>query len=354
MNEYLVNLHIHTHYSDGTGSHREVAEAALEVGLDAVIVTDHNVLVQGLDGYYENLDRRVLLLTGEEIHDVHRDPQKNHLLVLGAGRELADQAGDPQQLIQAVRRSGGLSFLAHPIDPAAPAVGEPDISWVDWKVTGFTGIELWNGFSEFKSRIHSKAHAVFYAYQPHRIARGPLPETLKLWDNLLATGRKVAAVGGSDAHALHASLGPLKRTLFPYRFHFQAVNTHVLTRQPLSGVVSADRDLLLGALREGHAFIGYDLPADTRGFRFKAVGKNQAAIMGDEISARHGVTLQITLPGRADCRLIKDGIELKTWHKQEVIAHTTAEPGVYRVEATLPYLGRKRGWIFSNPIYIRD
>ncbi len=46
MEEIIVNLHMHTHYSDGTGSHMDIALAAIECGLDAVIVTDHNVLVE--------------------------------------------------------------------------------------------------------------------------------------------------------------------------------------------------------------------------------------------------------------------------------------------------------------------
>jgi predicted metal-dependent phosphoesterase TrpH len=79
--EYVGNLHTHTRYSDGHGSHEDIALAAIEAGLDFVIVTDHNVWVEGMDGY-RYLDRqRVLLLTGEEIHDQAREPQKNHLLV---------------------------------------------------------------------------------------------------------------------------------------------------------------------------------------------------------------------------------------------------------------------------------
>ena len=30
-----------------------VAEAALQAGLDVIIITDHNVLVQGLEGYHQ-------------------------------------------------------------------------------------------------------------------------------------------------------------------------------------------------------------------------------------------------------------------------------------------------------------
>ena len=52
MHEIVVNLHMHTRYSDGSGTHKDIAEAAMQTGLDAVIVTDHNVLVLGVEGYY--------------------------------------------------------------------------------------------------------------------------------------------------------------------------------------------------------------------------------------------------------------------------------------------------------------
>ena len=69
MHEYIVNLHMHTAYSDGTGSHSDIAQAALQAGIDVVIVTDHNVWVNGPEDYYEDETRRVLLLVGEEVHD---------------------------------------------------------------------------------------------------------------------------------------------------------------------------------------------------------------------------------------------------------------------------------------------
>ena len=95
MHEIVVNLHMHTPYSDGHGSHAEIAQAGLRAGLDAVIVTDHNVLVQGMEGYHREGGKQLLVLVGEEIHDQGRDPQKNHMLVIGAGRELAHLAREP-------------------------------------------------------------------------------------------------------------------------------------------------------------------------------------------------------------------------------------------------------------------
>lgn len=352
MHEIIINLHMHTPYSDGHGSHAEIAQAALKVGLDAVIVTDHNILVTGPEKYYTDGDRRVLLLVGEEVHDQARQPQKNHLLVFGAGRELAALAYDLQLLLDGVRKAGGLSFIAHPTDPEAPAVNEADISWEDWQVQGFTGLELWNGLSEFKSLLKSKLHAIYYAFNPERIAQGPFPETLRKWDELLAAGRRVVAIGGSDAHALPARLGPLRRTLFPYVFHFRTINTHLFLPSPLTGELDEDRRLILENLARGRAFVGYDLPASTRGFRFTAQGKERTAHMGEEISVQGGVTLQVRLPQSTECRLIKDGQVIKTWEKRETCVHITSEPGIYRAEAYIHFRGRRRGWIFSNPIYL--
>ena len=75
--------------------------------------------------------------------------------------------------------------------------------------------------------------------------------------------------------------------------------------------------------------------------------------MGDEISARGGVTLQIMFPSiPSEAFLLKDGKVIER-SKRLAFTHTTDVPGVYRVEAYHHYLGRRRGWIFSNPIYIR-
>lgn len=352
MHEIILNLHMHTRYSDGAGSHAELANAAMSAGLDAIIVTDHNVWVNGPAGYYKGANRRVLLMVGEEIHDQARQPQKNHLLVFGAQRELATFAHDPQLLLDAVSRAGGLAFIAHPVDPAAPSVNQGDISWVDWNVHGFTGLELWNGFSEFKPRIQSKLHAIFYVYFPRRIARGPLPESLHRWDELLASGRRVVAIGGSDAHSNTRRLGPLRWTVFPYEFHFRTVNTHVLLPRPLGADSASDTSMILDALRQGHCFIGYDLPAPTRGFSLTAHGLQQTAQMGDELDCKGGVTLKIRLPRRTGCRLLKDGKPVRTWHDRDICTYITTEPGVYRVEVFIDYLGQRRGWIYSNPVYV--
>ncbi len=156
MQELTINLHMHTIYSDGSGTHAELGKAALKTGVDVLIVTDHNILVEGVNGYFRDGKQKVLVLAGEEVHDQARLPQKNHLLVFGANTELSSLANNPQSLIDAVHQAGGICFIAHPVDPEMPDFGETDISWVDWEVTGYTGIELWNGFSELKTVAKGK------------------------------------------------------------------------------------------------------------------------------------------------------------------------------------------------------
>ncbi|HVN54135.1 MAG TPA: CehA/McbA family metallohydrolase [Anaerolineaceae bacterium] len=353
MQELVVNLHMHTWYSDGHATHAELAEKAIQTGLDAIIVTDHNVWVNGIEGYVQKGKRRVLVLIGEEIHDPARQPQKSHLLVFGANREMCTFSPNIQNLVDQVRHAGGLSFIAHPDDPALTAFGETDITWEDWQVQGYTGIELWNSYSETKTVIHNFLDGLFYAFFPRYIARGPIPATILTWDHLLASGKKVVAIGGSDAHALRKSAGPLHRTIFPYEFHFRGVNTHLWIPDELTGDASIDRQAILDALRLGHAFIGHDLHESARDFRFTAQGKDQTAWMGDEILARGGVTMQVHLPHPAECLLLKDGKVIKTSRARENITHITTEPGVYRIEVYQQALGRRRGWIYSNPIYVR-
>ena len=75
--------------------------------------------------------------------------------------------------------------------------------------------------------------------------------------------------------------------------------------------------------------------------------------MGDELPAKNGVTLQAKLPSAAEMRLLKDGQVIQTWKNKLSCTHITTEPGVYRIEAYRRYLGKLRGWIYSNPIYVR-
>ena len=352
MKELIANLHNHTIYSDGSAAHSFVIEQALDAGIDVLIITDHNVLVEGADRYVSRGDQRVLFLAAEEVHDQDRQPQKNHTLVIGANREVAQFAYSPQELIDQVNKAHGMTFLAHPNESDLPMFHEPDISWVDWTVKGFTGLEIWNNFSEFKDAARNIWRTLYFAFFPDDYPIGPRKETLEKWDELLASGARVVGVGGSDAHALHFKRSFLRKVIFPYVHHFKSINTHLLIDQDLNNELDHDRALVLDALRSGSAFVGYDLPSSTRGFRFTAETEDALVSMGGTIRIANGATFRIRLPKPAHTRLIFNGKVLRTWDGTDQMVATGVESGAYRVECTIDFHGLNRGWIFSNPIYI--
>ena len=352
MQELIVALHMHTVYSDGTGTHAELAAAGLKAGVDVLIVTDHNLLVNGVEGYTQEGKRKLLLLSGEEVHDRTSPVGGNHLLIFGHNLELSSYAPNRQQLIDQARSAGALTFIAHPIDDPLPMFHEKSFSWTDWEVKGFTGIELWNQMSEFKTRSQTLPKAALNALSPGFMMLSPLDQTLKLWDELLLTRKHpVVAVAGVDAHGSTYHAGPFKVQVYPYETLFRSITTHIITPNNLSGEINSDRRMVYEALAAGHCFCANDLPHSTRGFRFTCNNNDGTFWMGDRVRAESGLTFQVRAPVRSHIRLLKDGRLVHEVRDREVLTYLTKEPGIYRVEVYIDYRGRHRGWIFSNPIY---
>jgi hypothetical protein len=346
--EVAGNIHMHTVHSDGTGTFADLVVAARANRLNFLMTTDHNQLVAGKEGWYGDL----LLLVGQEVHDAHRVPEGNHLLILGGRHDLTAQAADPQALLDAARADGALTFFAHPVERATELVPH-QYPWWNWEVSNFTGIELWNFMSEFRGYAHSKAHALLMSHRPDWFSTGPWPEALALWDELLTTrAQPIVAIGGSDAHAHLFTIGPIRRHFLPYRYCFGAVNTHLLLPAPLTGDLAHDRHATYDALRAGHCWVGYDRIGRTAGFRFDASDGTHHAVMGDCVTHSDSPwRFEVTVPDRARVRLLRNG-EPVAQADGRTLRFASQLPGVYRVEAWRRYRGKARGWIFSNPIYV--
>ncbi len=365
MHEVVGNMHMHTRYSDGEKWHAEIAQDAIAAGLDFIIVTDHNVWVDDVEGYYTNGQGRVLLLVGEEVHNPRRQPQASHFLAYGAEKELSPFAADPQRLIDETRAAGGYGFLAHPHElPESPLLESPYLAWQDWQVEGYTGLELWNYMSNFLDVVKAhlarlplqwrwlaKVTAVYLALNPNKFITRPHPDTLALWDKLLSEGRRIAVVGNSDAHGTPMRFGPIARVIYPYDFLFRAINTHLMLPEPLNGELAHDKRLILDAIGQGRGWVGYDMAAPTKGFRFTGQGVTKGGI-GDEVRLDVGATLQVKAPQKANIRLIYRGKVVAQAENDTHLTHIPVEEGAYRVECSILYEGAERGWIYSNPIYL--
>ncbi len=352
MPEIVGNLHLHTTASDGTGTHAQVARAAARAGLDFIIYTDHNVAVEGREGWLEAEGRSILCLMGQEINDQRRIPEANHLLCHFVTADLQEAAAAPQKLIEAVKQQGGLCFLAHPLERPGIGAARDTYPWLDWDISGFTGIELWNAMTDVKWRLRTKPRAVLGAYLPNLVLTAPFPEMLAKWDELLAGGQKVVAIGNSDAHAMSFSLGILRRTIYPYEYLFRAVNTHLLLAEPLAHDIAQARQQIFNALQRGHCFVSYDLAGPSHGFVFTAASVHTQAGMGDTLAWSGAADLYISSPLPAKLRLLHNGRVVTQCQGRELRWHA-GRPGVYRVEAYRRFWGAWRGWVFTNPIYIQ-
>ena len=161
----------------------------------------------------------------------------------------------------------------------------------------------------------------------------------------------MVAIGGADAHGTVYSMGPISRAIFPYDHCFKAVNTHVLTKKPLNGILEHDKALIYEALQAGRTWVGYDRLAPTEGFRFMARSGQNRAWVGSELVRTGAAIFEVQVPQAGDIRLVREG-KVVAQSGGDYLKFTTVETGAYRVEVHRRYRLRKRGWIFSSPIYV--
>jgi hypothetical protein len=111
-----VDFHAHTRFSDGLLSPMEVVLAARRANLDAIAVTEHNVLFPAeIAAAFSRAVGGPLVLRGEEI--TSRD---YHLVAVGIRERLAPRA-DLRAVIDDIHRQGGAAIAAHPVKRFWPA-----------------------------------------------------------------------------------------------------------------------------------------------------------------------------------------------------------------------------------------
>jgi hypothetical protein len=341
-------IHLHSLYSDGTGTVREIAAAADANGLDFVLLTDHDTLAardNGEEGWHGN----VLMLVGEEVSPKGGD----HYLAFGLERPIDHRGMTAGEILAAVAAAGGFGFAAHPFSKGSERFRRAGsgMPWSDLDAPALAGIEVWSFVTDSAERVNSIRELVQFVARPQRFVDHPPERNLREWDRIGAA-RRCAGIGGLDAHQIGIRMGgrvPLR--LMSYRRSFRYLRTHVLAARPLSGRLDEDRAGVLEGLRAGSAYIAMDALAPARGFTFTAEGPG-APPMGGEAPAAP-FTLRTRTPRPAALRLLRDGDVIAAANQVTELAADVAEPGVYRVEALLRAHGRDRTWILSNPIYLR-
>ena len=203
--ECVGNLHIHTVHSDGKGTVPEIAECAAKAGLDFIIIHDHSYMADALCLQEEAFYGKVLVLVGAEL-----GVRFHHYLAFDLKQRIAEHSLPPQEMIDEVQAQGGFGFLAHPFEKGMPfAEKSVAYTWKDLSVTGYQGICIWNFMSRWKERVRTILHGFFFLTFKTQLLKGPSRETLDFWDRQCRQ-RRMAIIGGSDAHGTDFNWGPLK------------------------------------------------------------------------------------------------------------------------------------------------
>ncbi len=345
--EYSVVLHVHSRYSDGSGSVLDILEDAQASHIDVLLLTDHDTRKGAEDpgeGYYG----RTLLLVGGEI-----TPPQNHLLAFFT-RELPSAQESWAEIVNQVSRHGGLSFVAHPNDLGNRILRLPSYRWTEREIRGFTGLEIWNHLSHWSNGVKGVISAFRSLLNPWKGLEHPRAEDLALWDQLAQEAltqdnKGVVGIGGTDAHAVVIGRGWFAFKVFPYRVSFGTIRTQVYLTEPLNRDVTHDRGLIKDALGQGRcAVMAYHYGSE-RGFRLWAESGKHSWPMGSQVPLEPNLRLKAISPVPVSWGVFHNGTQVST--ATGYLLDTLVEyPGVYRVEL---YRGkRQRGWLYPNPVYV--
>jgi hypothetical protein len=335
-------LHVHTTVSDGAGTPEQVISAAREVGLDFLVLTDHNRMGPGP---LAKREQGLLVLQGTEISN-----HTGHLLGLGIRRPTFRYSGEARDALSDVRHLGGTAFVAHPMSP------RHDLAWTSWELAGPWGLEIINGDSLWRQASWLRLLAVAAAYpanSPYALLTGlpPSRTALERWDDLLRD-RDVPGVAGLDAHGRLFPEHEAVAQIPSYADSFRVLRNYVLVTSHGGDDPQQDADAVISALARGRSYMAVEALAPADGFYFHAARGGQRWQMGQTAPPSEELMLQAggRLPRNAELALLRNGHVVAT--ATDALEASAALPGSYRVEVRAP--GWSTPWIVSNPIYVFD
>lgn len=323
---YAGELHVHSNYSDGKNSIKEIIRKAKIEGLNFFALTDHN-LVSGYDSIPQ--DSSFPIIKGIEITTFF-----GHALGLGmkSSVDWRCKNGDVRNVndvINEVHAQGALFSIAHPY-----CIGDPVCVGCRWN---------------FKETDYRLIDMIEVWCNSWRIGKIENCRSFKLWNKLLNEGLRVTGVSSRDWHDVDKvpKYGPISKT-FVY-----------------ANLLSEDK--LIEGLRKGHVFVS---SGPTVFFWTEHWGKNY--MCGDEIEAvaqesiRFNIKVE-NLQTFAQLKIIRDGsvfFEKDLSPKEELIVgfsdipisdkfdNKKLEDSWYRCE--IYAADKERNLLcFANPIYVK-
>jgi predicted metal-dependent phosphoesterase TrpH len=157
-----IDPHVHSNASyDGHDPVELILEQAADIGLDAVVITDHDVMHASLTAADLAAEYGLVGIPGVEVSTAH-----GHLLALGV-EELPPRRRPLDETVAWVRRRGGVAVVPHPFQRSRHGIRKRHLTSAD-------AIEVYNSW-------------LFTGYKNRRARR-------------FAASRNYPGVAGSDAH----------------------------------------------------------------------------------------------------------------------------------------------------------
>jgi predicted metal-dependent phosphoesterase TrpH len=148
------DLHVHSHYSACSMLKAEdILRVAKKIGLNGVVVADHNTIRGGVEAKRANKDRDFEVIPGIEV-----STDRGHVLGLYVNKDVRSR--DFFKVSEEIRKQGGLVILAHPfrILPHLRAKVK-DVNLRKY----LDGLECYNGRTSYFSNKHAISIADKYS-----------------------------------------------------------------------------------------------------------------------------------------------------------------------------------------------
>ena len=336
---YPGAIHIHSTHSDGSGTIEEIAHAAKRAGLSWIIITDHNNL-SGIEGIYDG----VSVIIGEEISP----PDGNHYLALGIKTVISPDI-PVADFIQKVKKQGGFGFIVHPDEKESRKNHYGPLSWQNWDIKDFGGIEIWNYMSNWADYYDEKN--VFKTVKAYlfrnNVLSGPTKKVMSKWDELNnKTKQIIPAIGGVDAHSFDIKRGFVTVNIFPYKSTFKALTNFIYLDSEMPQDFESRKKIILNSIKSGKNLIMNRAWGRKKNIpEFYIHNKQSKAYSGDSIKIDTTSKMVIEFPLKSEIKIIHNG-KIILQKKAKSIEFANLEKGKYRIEAYY----KKCPWIFSNPI----
>ncbi len=338
--DFRVAFHCHSHLShDSKVPFETILAAAKKLGFNAILLNDH-YKSGNIARSWHGLRDGVLFVPGVEIRPDALPDKKTRGALLISGID-SDYPGDRprRELLPELRAKGAVAAAGHC----------EELEGLDRYP--FDAFEVYNLHAQFKaaSILEMAVTAILLGADPFFECHvRPLKPVIDAYDAQLLSGKRLAPLGGHDAHE---NINVLGITIGTYPELLRLFSNHVLAPR-------LDEASILDGVRKGRVYVSFDFLGDGSGFRMSygppEGAADSLAILGDEAPYKEGSVLLVDAPAAGQIRILRDGI---VWRLAEgkSFRGTLPGPGVYRAEVhRWSGGGFWRLWILSAPIYVKE